>query len=171
MNTIIAGLCAVVSVSGFNLVIYGIACLFLTLRHRLPDIPVAWVIKTAFAGANFDARGLTLQRRGRSCILIGILAAILGIYAAAKAIPFQPNKPKGPMGVMWLCSWGCVTGIDLMVYGVACIVFARRRRSSGYADAALAPTADMSHGIRYAVAGFILFVAAGFGTYTLTPHS
>ena len=40
-----------------GLFVFGVGSIAAAFRHRLPDIPVAWVFKTRLSRANFTPRG------------------------------------------------------------------------------------------------------------------
>ncbi len=82
---------SLIQLTGFTLVIYGFACFLFSLRHRLPDIPWGWVLKTRFGRANFTPRGQTLRRRWTVCGLMGLAMFLGGGIVVSQFKP--PVKP------------------------------------------------------------------------------
>lgn len=61
------------SLLALGLFIYGFACLVFSLRHKQPDIPWTWAVKTGLKRANFTQRGQLLRGRWARFGLIGFL--------------------------------------------------------------------------------------------------
>lgn len=78
---------SILGVLGLFLFPYGLICLILALRHRLPGIDVAWVFKTRLSAANFDDRGKTLRERGVNALLAWLIVFVcLSVFAIMQTV-------------------------------------------------------------------------------------
>lgn len=65
-----------------------------SLRHRLPDITWAWVLRSFLSKHNFTPRGQALRRRGWRLILFSVIGMVSWNLYATRVLKLEPPRKK-----------------------------------------------------------------------------
>lgn len=65
-----------------------------SLRHRLPEMSWAWVLRSFLSKHNFTPRGQALRRRGWRLMLFSVIGMVSWNLYATRVLKLEPPRKK-----------------------------------------------------------------------------